>query len=335
MGKQAWTKEQEDYLRYLYSKDCTVFDFVTTFNQKFNTNRTKNSLIHKAHKLEISSDFNGGSRYNYIKNKADNEKRIGQINISNDGTLMKIIEYTGATHVLIEFQDEFKYQMWVTYSNFTKGTIKNPYCKQLYGRGYLGVGQYKPYIQGHQKSKAHDAWIRMFDRCYNEKYHKVSPTYIGCEVCKEWYNFQVFAKWFYDNYYEVPDQSIEVEKDWLSLNNKIYSPETCCLSPNIINTCILCHDKKINFNMPIGVRPNGYGKYVARCSVEGKRVILGTFSTPKDAENAYWKFKIKYVESLAEKYKDVIPEKLYLSLMDYKNTYVERALSYGGVKYVQ
>ena len=270
------------------------------------------------------------SEYNQLYRNS----RLGEETISNDGGLMKIIEYRNAADIIVEFQDEFHYKVHSNYTSFKKGSVRNPGKRIMYGRGYLGQGEYT-INKNHTPTKAGDAWRRMFDRCYNEKYHKVSPTYIGCEVCKEWYNFQVFAKWFYDNYYEVHGQSIEVEKDWLSLNNKIYSPETCCLSPNIINTCILCHDKKINLDMPIGIRPNGYGNYVARCSVEGKRVVVGTFSTPKDAENAYWKFKIKYVESLAEKYKDVIPEKLYLSLMDYKNTYVERALSYGGVKYVQ
>ena len=332
---EEWTKEQEDYLRYLYSKDCMILDYVTDFNQKFNTNRTKSSLIHKAGKLEISSDFIGGSRYNYIKNKKDREERLGQTNMSNDETLMKIIEYVGATRVLIEFQDEFKYQTWVTYTDFKRGIVKNPYWKQLYGRGYLGVGPYKPYIKKGQKTKAHDAWIRMFDRCYNNKYHEKYPTYIGCSVCKEWWNFQTFAEWFCNNYYEINGEAMEVDKDWYLVGNKIYCPENCCIVPNIINTCLSTHDKIKNFEMPIGVSWHKNGLYVTRCSAYGKRKTIGYYHNIEEASQAYWRFKINYVEQLADDYKEYIPDRLYNTMKNFKKTYQQRYnLKEGDLLYV-
>ena len=324
MGGTDWTKEEEDCLRNLYSKDCMIVDFTKAFNEKMNTNRSKQSLISKAHLLGIDKGFIGGSRYNHIKTLICKQERTGQINYCNDGELMKIIQYDDVSHVLVEFQDEFKFQVWAQYGNFKKGTIKNPGHKQLYGRGYLGVGPYKPYIKKGEKSKAHDAWIRMFDRCYNEKYRERYPTYDRCEVCEEWYNFQNFAKWFYENYYEVEDQSIEVDKDWLVVNNKIYCPENCCLSPNIINTCILSHDKIINFDMPIGVMWHRNGAYVARCSNRGKRKTIGYYHSVEEAEAAYWKYKIKYVEDLANEYKEYIPYNLYNAMMNFKNTYKQR-----------
>lgn len=324
MTAEIWTKEQEDYLKFLYSDECTILDMVADFNIKFHTNRSKQSLINKAGKMGISSNFPEGSRYNHIKNMLDRQQRVGQTNMSNDGTLMKIIEYKGSVDVLIEFQDDFKHQELVTYSDFKRGVVKNPYCKQLYGKGYLGVGPYSPYIKKGEKTKAHDAWIRMFDRCYSEKFHDKHPTYIGCKVCDEWCNFQNFAKWFYDNYYDVPCQSIEVDKDWLYIGNKIYCPERCCLAPNIINTCLLTHDKLINFDLPMGVSPTASGRYKARCSEYGKRKDLGTYNTPQEAEVAYWNFKIKYIEGLAEEYKNFIPNSLYVVMMEFKNTYAQR-----------
>ena len=324
MTAEIWTKEQEDYLKFLYSDECMILDMVTDFNIKFHTNRSKQSLINKAGKMGISSNFTEGSRYNHIKNMLDRQQRVGQTNMSNDGTLMKIIEYKGAFNVLVEFQDNFRHQVWVAYNDFKRGVVKNPYCKQLYDKGYLGVGPYAPYVKKGEKTKAHDAWIRMFDRCYNEKFHEKHPTYIGCEVCDEWHNFQNFAKWFYSNCYDVPGQSIEVDKDWLCVGNKIYCPEKCCLAPNIINTCLLTHDKLINFYLPIGVSPTSSGRYKARCSEYGKRRDLGTYSTPQEAEGVYWNFKIKYVEKLAMEYKNFIPNSLYSVMMDFKNTYVQR-----------
>ena len=321
MSTELWTQEQEEYLRYLYSDDCMIMDIVSDFNQKFGTNRSKQSLIHKAGRLNISSNLNGKNRYNQIKMKKDKQERLYQTNMSNDGTLMKIIEYKGSDNVLVEFQDDFHYQVWVAYNDFKKGVVKNPYWRQLYGRGYLGVGQYAPYIKKGVKTKAHDAWIRMFDRCYSEKYQRKYPTYIGCEVCEEWWNFQNFAKWFYDNYYEIEGQNLEVDKDWYVIGNKLYSPDNCCLVPTLINTCTLTHAKVKNYDIPIGVSWHKNGSYVARCSNRGRRITIGYYNNVKDAEKAYWKYKINYISELAEEYKQYIPSRLYNAMKDFKDTY--------------
>lgn len=252
------------------------------------------------------------------------KQKIGQTRMSNSGALMKIIEYVDANQILVEFQDEFQFQVWTGYGNFKKGTVKNPGDRQLYDRGYLGVGEYKPYVKKGEKTKAHDAWIRMFDRCYSEKFHENYPSYIGCEVCEEWWNFQNFAKWFYDNYYVIENQSMEVDKDWCVVGNKIYCPENCCIAPNIINTCLLTHGKVKNFTMPTGVTWHKNGSYVARCSVHGKRKTIGYYHDVEKAEQAYWKFKINYIEQLAEEYKKYIPDRLYNAMKDFKNTYKER-----------
>lgn len=255
------------------------------------------------------------------------QARIGKINTSNDGTLMKIIEYNNTLDIIVEFQDEFHYQVHASYKAFQLGTIKNPGKRVINGIGYIGIG---PYLTSHKVSgkkiptKAYDAWRRMLDRCYSTKYASQYPTYNNSVVCDEWHNFQVFAKWFYDNYYDTYNQSIEVDKDWLCIGNKIYCPEKCCLAPNIINTCLLTHDKLVNFDLPIGVSPTSSGRYKARCSEYGKRRDLGTYNTPLDAENAYWKFKIKYIENLAEEYKNIIPSNLYNAIKDFKNTYKQR-----------
>lgn len=251
------------------------------------------------------------------------KSRIGETNVSNDGSLMKIVKYNNANDLIVEFQDEFQYQVHTSYKNFKRKNVSNPSIRIMYGKGYVGQGEYSP-TYNKRPTKAYDAWTRMFDRCYNDKYHKNYPTYIGCEVCEEWYDFQNFAKWFYNNYYEINGQSIEVDKDWLVVNNKTYCPENCCLAPNIINTCLLCHDKIINFDMPIGVSWHKNGSYVARCSNHGKRKTIRYYHNIKDAEEAYWKYKINYVENLADEYKEYIPIQLYEAMKNFKNTYKQR-----------
>lgn len=271
------------------------------------------SVINRQPKGMTSAEFKEYNR----------KQKIGQTHISNDGGAMKIIEYIDALHVCVEFQDEFKFQVWTGYNNFKKGTVKNPGNKQLYNRGYIGVGQYEQ-TYNQKSTKAYDAWLRMFDRCYNKKYHEIYPTYIGCDICEEWHNFQNFAKWFYDNYYEIDGETMEVDKDWYIVGNKIYSPENCCISPNIINTCILTHDKIKNFDMPVGVSWHKNGSYIARCSDHGKRKTIGYYHCVQDAEKAYWIYKINYVERLAEEYKSYIPMRLYDAMKDFKNTYKQR-----------
>lgn len=53
----------------------------------------------------------------------------------------------------------------------------------------------------------------MLERCYSDKLYKRYPTYRVCSVTEEWYNFQNFAKWYDENYYEVDDEKMELDKD--------------------------------------------------------------------------------------------------------------------------
>ena len=117
---------------------------------------------------------------------------------------------------------------------------------------------------------------------------------------------------------------MEVDKDWCVIGNKTYSPDNCCVAPNIINTCLLTHDKIKNFEMPVGVSLHKNGSYVARCSVYGKRETIGYYNNIEDAEQAYWKFKINYIELLAEEYKGYIPTRLYNAMKNFRNTYKQR-----------
>ena len=83
----------------------------------------------------------------------------------------------------------------------------------------------------------------MLRRCYDEKLHKKYPTYIDCKVCEEWLNFQNFAKWYYNNYYEIENEKICLDKDILHKGNKIYSPDNCVFVPNNINVLFVKSDK--------------------------------------------------------------------------------------------
>lgn len=153
----------------------------------------------------------------------------------------------------------------VLYNNFKKGNIKCPYERRYYGIGYLGEGKYDINENG-KHTKCYNTWHDMFRRCYDEKCHEKRPTYKDCEVDEEWHNFQNFAKWYYENYYEIEGEKMQLDKDILHKGNKIYSPETCIFVPQTINLLFTKSDKTRG-NNPMGVFDCENGKYRADCSV--------------------------------------------------------------------
>ena len=65
--------------------------------------------------------------------------RIGETNISNEGCVMKIVEYNNRFDITVEFQDEHKYRVHTQYGCFKNGVCKNPFFASVYGYGYLGI----------------------------------------------------------------------------------------------------------------------------------------------------------------------------------------------------
>ena len=70
------------------------------------------------------------------RNKID---RTGETNVSNEGCVMKILEYNNRFDITVEFQDEHKYRVHTQYQAFQKGKCKNPFFPSAYGHGYLGI----------------------------------------------------------------------------------------------------------------------------------------------------------------------------------------------------
>ena len=69
------------------------------------------------------------------------EEYLGMINKNTFGTEMKIIEYNGR-NIIVEFQDEYRYRKQTFKIQFLKGTVKNPYDKEVCSIGFLGEGKY-------------------------------------------------------------------------------------------------------------------------------------------------------------------------------------------------
>lgn len=246
--------------------------------------------------------------------------RLGEIKQMNCGDFAKIIEYKDVKNITVEFQDDYHYVCNAEYWNFARGTIKNPYHKNCYG-GYVGVGKY-PMTINKKGTYIYDAWIRMLERSKGESFKERYPMYKDVNCCDEWLCFQNFAEWYEDHYYEIDGQTMEVDKDWIKLGNKIYCPEFCEVVPSIINSCLLNHSKIKYFELPTGITYYN-NKYMVRMSIEGKRRNLGYYTDLKKAMQVYKEAKINYVKDLAEKYKNHIPKIIYNNMINFKNRFNE------------
>lgn len=233
--------------------------------------------------------------------------REGEVKCNNQGQLMKIVKYKNAHNIWVEFQDEYKFKIHTNYSNFKRGNVKNPYYKEVYGIGYVGIGKYS-----RQKTpQIYNTWHHMLRRCYDPYWINKHLTYIDCFVCDEWHCFQNFAKWYEENYYEVKNEIIDLDKDILNKGNKIYSPTTCIFSPQRINKLIITNERHRG-KLLIGCDER-QGKIRVRCLTSEGSKHLGYFSLnrPFQAFTVYKNFKENYIKQVADEYKDFIPKKLY------------------------
>lgn len=247
--------------------------------------------------------------------------RTGERNYNTFGSEMIIVRYKMRRDIDVYFPEYNWTAEKVRYDNFKNGQIKCPYERRYHGVGYLGEGKYK-ISENSKLTKVYDTWHHMLQRCYDEKYQKRQPSYKACTVCDEWHNFQNFAKWYEDNYYEIEGEIMHLDKDILIKHNKIYSPDTCIFVPNIINILFIKNDKSRGESI-IGTHRLKNGKYVANCHLfnskigKSKNEHLGTYDTQEKAFEIYKYYKEKNIKEVADYYKDKILERLYNAMYNY------------------
>lgn len=256
-----------------------------------------------------------------------NNKHLEETSTNKYGEIFKIIKYINSDNVIIQFKNN-GYIKHTTYYYFKNGKVCSPYARRTWGIGYLGEGEYtfsdKNIVdsKGHSpKTKCYKYWEGMLSRCYNPN-NKKHLSYINCTVCDEWHNYQNFAKWFYENYYEISNEEMCLDKDILNKGNNIYSPNNCCIVPATINKIFIKREKAKKFEMPIGItkteNKNKPTTYRAKIKKYSQYKQIGNYYTMKDAFNAYKIEKEKYIKEVADLYKDKIPKKVYDAMYNYK-----------------
>ena len=246
--------------------------------------------------------------------------RIDKISINHQGCPMMIVEYGNANNMVVEFQDEYKGRVHTNYWSFTKGNVKNPYHPMVLGVGRIGV-KYPSKIND-KTTKEYQAWKGVVARCFDEKYKQKHPTYKDVTCCKEWLLYENFYEWLHnqENFDKWGDKRWEIDKDILIKRNKVYSPETCLLVPNNINSLFL-NASNHRGDLPIGVR-RSRGRFMARCNnpITKIREYLGTFDTPLEAFYVYKKYKEDLIKQIAqiEYDKGNISKKCYEAMLNYE-----------------
>ena len=249
-------------------------------------------------------------------------ERNNMVFISIYNEQYKIINYYNRRKVEIEFANG--YRKLCRWEQIIKGHVVNPYTKTVCNIGFLGEGQYNKTINRKQ-TQHYIVWHGMMQRCYDKEFHKTNQSYVDCLVCEEWHNFQNFAKWFDDNYYEVNNEIMCLDKDILYKGNKIYSPETCIFVPRRINQLFVKGAKERRNNLPIGVKfHKGMNKLIVSCSIfENNQKILkhlGYFDINQEEQAfyCYKNFKETYIKKVANQYKNSIPDELYQAMCEYE-----------------
>ena len=185
----------------------------------------------------------------------------------------------------------------------------------VYGVGYLGCNLELKTTYNGKKCNIYTQWKNMIERCYNEKFQQLRPTYEGCTVSDEFKDYSKWREW-YDKYpYKQDDW--QLDKDLLAKGNKIYSSETCVFLPHIINS-VLTKSNKTRGKYLIGVYFDTHNnKFKSYLSKRGKKMSLGYFENEMDAHLAYKTAKEEYLKELAEEYKGRLDPKAYSALKNY------------------
>lgn len=136
--------------------------------------------------------------------------------------------------------------------------------------------------EGLSKTPAYRSWMRMLERCYGSTKR---DSYAGCSVADEWHTFSTFYRWYTEAVAALGFTTVQLDKDILAPNNRVYGPDTCLLVSKHLNTFMV---KPLKATHAQGVSLHkGTGKFQATLGSNGKVKHLGYFDTAEEASAEY------------------------------------------------
>lgn len=294
----------------------TVIDYIDYehITVQFEDGLTKNTSFSEFRKGNVCN-----TNYKEAAHTPLKIERMNEMSYNKNGEKMYIKEYNNCADILVEFCDEYHGQVHTSYESFRKGLVRNPNKKGKYGQ--ITGNEYKTRDENGEKTKEYNIWMAIIKRVFKAKEKNAKNTlYKDVKICDEWMYFPNFVKWLkeqsnYDKWKQGTNHEWSIDKDILSsLDNKIYSPETCCLVPSYINSSVIdvrCKDK----TLPVGVMKFSNKYYYYFDNEVGKNQYFETIEETQESYINYKNNKRKHLAQKAYDNKD-ITEKCYNALMD-------------------
>jgi len=256
-----------------------------------------------------------------MKDVNKRSERIGLERLNKQKDLMRIIEYYDTDNIIVEFQDKYRAKVHTSYRHFKNGNVKNPYCPSVLGVGIIG-NKY-PCSVNRKVTKEYALWQNVLCRSYSEEYKSQQPTYKDVICCDEWLVYDNFYEWIHnqENFDKwLSGERWAIDKDILIKGNKVYSPKTCCLVPQHINSLFTKQDVRRG-DLPIGVSRH---KNIFRARIHNiftnKIEVIDSCDTPVKAFQAYKVYKEQLIKQVArlEYSKGNITKQCYDAMMRYE-----------------
>lgn len=184
--------------------------------------------------------------------------------------------------------------------------------------GYLKEG---PRVNGKRtQEKVYKLWNDVFQRCYNSNSHKTKPTYAGCSVNSDWWDYQDFAKFYHEDIYR--QEGWQLDKDLITKGNKEYGPATCAFIPRTINNFVL-YSKERRGDCPKGVTYNKpYKKYNVQGNNEfGEKILNIYVDDPYEGFLIFKQFKEDTAKKMAQLYDGKVDPRVIKSLLSFEVDY--------------
>lgn len=158
--------------------------------------------------------------------KTPDDMKTGSIFATQTCGNVKVLQYVRADAVYVKFINT-GYTIKTTSKSLRKvSLLRDPLAPTVFGVGCIGIGPHKAHEKG-ADTPIFRIWRAMLRRCYHRPENaKVQPSYLGCTVAPEWWNYQVFADWYVSSY-PKDGKRYQLDKDVLYPECKFYSAETC------------------------------------------------------------------------------------------------------------
>lgn len=217
--------------------------------------------------------------------------------LQNCGDYLTVVEHKGGVNFTVKFDNtpEFNAQM----KEIKNGKVYNRNNKSVAGEGFIGYGVYSS-SNNNVSTKSYQSWRDMIRRCYdtNSTSYKTYGER-GVTVCKEWKNYQTYAKWYDEN----STSGWVVDKDLLYYRKKIYSPNTCSFVPTCINSLFTG-----GFTSIVYLKKGKWAVQLQKgekCSKgKKKQSYFGKYGCKEEALEIYFTEKMKHIKEVVDPFKE-------------------------------